>query len=146
VQHTTAHYSERFHHVYCLGRHCNTLQRTATYCNTLQRTIPSCSLPRYCNTLQRTTAHCNIQFRRVHCPKVLQHTAMHRKILQHTIVSCLLPRYCNNHTVAPCSILKPTATQCNTLQHTASTSSGDGSIVIMLQCVAMSCTVFCKVR
>jgi len=121
-----------------MGRHCKTLQNTATHCKTLQNTAT------HCNTYARLqwvmgsrvrliadahnamsifiavvsfSAHCN----------TLQHAATHCSTLQHSKMHCvhLLAQKTDHHKTMSnqfprlfCSPLGRTPTYCNTLQRT----------------------------
>ena len=90
----------------CSGRHCNTLQHTATHCNTL---VLTCALFQIGNTLQHTTTHCN----------TMQHTATHCNTWQHTPTLQHIATHCNTLQYTA-EILQHTATHCTslgTLQH-----------------------------
>ena len=94
------------------------LQLTATHCNTLQHTAS------HCNILQHSAIHCN------NLQQPLQHTATTHTLQQHTHTTTCTRRQAqgdsvqaarSTHTLSclRCHSLPLTASQRNTLQHTA---------------------------
>jgi len=121
--------------------HCNTLQHTATHCDTLQHTATYCStrspviqiIAAHCNTLQYTATHCYPKLNtNTHCTahcSVLQWAAYCSVLQWAAIIHCyaLLPKVKHQYTLhsaftcgsSDASALQHTATNCNTLQNTA---------------------------
>ena len=73
----------------------------------------------HCNTLQHTATHCNaLQLAATDC-STLQHTATLQQTARALDFSLRRPFINGSPTATHCNTLQHTATHCNTLQHTA---------------------------
>jgi len=114
LQHTATHCNTLQH----TATHCYTLQHTATHCNTLQHTAIPNAVTHYSTSQRCSTKHCNsLQLTATHCHSGFAHSESFplSEAMQHTATHCNT-KHCNTlQNIAA----QNTATQCDSLQHTA---------------------------